>query len=358
MSREFPKVDIRYFSKANSYDGDFSTMFIVFIPFEVPNTNPILINKRYQFEFIEEVSSIDFVKRAISAFYGNGGDRLYLLFYQIENNFDIVKFDYFLSQSCDKLTDIETIVAINIYDDTIQEFFSKKDILEIQRVINDYCEKTHRISISDIESDFKKEYLNIIGKTNIYYPWIVDNQDNKLPPSIYVSALFSKKAKADKYFESVANIPLYNAKDVDIRLDNNELLQLVQDSINPVIFMPHRGVMIWGVKCFNEHIDTVNELRVMKYIKRKIVKSSRVYVFENNNRFLEAQIILMLKVFFDNLENIGAIESYSIQRDINSMKRENEIVINIEVALSTPVEFINIRFHKGDRDGNISIISL
>ena len=356
MSRDIPNINVKYFGEIGSYDGDFSTLFILFLP-QVKLMKPIALSKRYQFDLIDEIRDIDFLRRAVNAYYANGGDRLYLLFYQIDESFNILKFDNFLSKSCDRLNDIETISAINLYDDTIyKKLISIRDILEIQRVINDYCERSHRVSISDVDSDFKKEYLNIIGRTNIYYPWIADSKDSRLPPSIYVAALFSKIAKVDRYFESIANRPLFNCRDVDLRLDDRELMELTKEGINPLIFMPHRGIMIWGVKCFNESFDSVNELRVMKYIKRRVIKSSRVYIFEVNNPFLEAQIILMLKVFLDHLEKIGALESYNIGRDDSSMQRDNEIVINIEIALSSPIEFINIRYYKSDKDGVVSIV--
>lgn len=358
MNYGLPNVNIKHFSKIEPYSGDFSTLFVLFSP-DISFSKPIVLTKKYQFGMIEELQDNEFLRRAVDAFFANGGDRLYLLFFQIEEDkqLNYLEFNDFLIKSCDRLNDIEVIVAINLFDDDIyQNMLSMRDILEIQRTINDYCDHSHRVSISDINSDFKKEYFSIIGKSVLYYPWIMDSNSKSLPPSTYAAALFSKMAKEDKYFESIANKPILNSLDVEFRLDDNELQDLVVDKINPVIFMPHRGVMIWGVKSFDEKLDSVNELRVMKYIKRRLIKSTRIYLFEPNTVFLEAQILLMLKVFFDNLEKIGAIEKYSVSIDSASMKAENEIIINIGLAFSTPIEFINIRLNKADKDGILGVI--
>ncbi|MDQ7084103.1 MAG: hypothetical protein Q9M36_03870 [Sulfurovum sp.] len=358
MDYGLPNVSIKHFSKIEPYSGDFSTLFIVFLP-NVPFSKPIVLTKKYEFGLIEELQDNGFLKRAIHAFFANGGDRLYLLFFEVtkKKKLNITSFHHFITQSCDSLNDIEVISAINLFsNDIYQNILSMREILSIQRTINNYCAHSHRISISDINSDFKRAYLHSIGKSVIYYPWIMDNNNESLPPSIYASALFSKMAKANKYFESIANKPILNSADVEFRFDDNQLKRFTEDKINPVIFMPHRGVMIWGIKTFDETLDSVNELRVMKYIKRRLIKSTRIYIFEPNSLFLEAQILLMLKVFFENLEKMGAIEKYNVSIDKSSEKAENEIIININLAFSTPIEFINIRLNKADKDGALGII--
>ena len=356
MDYGLPNVSIKHFSKIEPYSGDFSTLFILFSPY-ISFSTPIVLTKKYQLSTITQLQDDEFLRRSVDAFFANGGDRLYLLFFQVKDKFNLLEFNDFLIKSCDRLNDIEVISAINLFDDDIYEnILSMREILEVQRTINNYCESSHRVSISDINSDFKKEYLHIIGKTILHYPWIIDSSSQKLPPSIYASALFSKMAKNDKYFESIANKPIVNVSDVEFIFDDNELKDLLKNNINPIIFMPHRGVMIWGVKSFDEKLDSVNELRVMKYIKRRLIKSTRIYLFEPNSIFLEAQILLMLKVFFDKLETIGAIEKFTVEIDSSSRQIENEIIINISLAFSTPIEFINIRLNKSDKDGILGVI--
>jgi hypothetical protein len=338
-----------------SYDGDFSTLFMVFAP-RVHLDKPIILTKKHEISTISELENDEFLKRAVEAYFANGGDRLYLLFYEVPraNSFVAHKFREFMIKECDKLNDIELICAINLFDPNIyKSILSMPEILDIQRHINDYCHQTHRISVSDMNEDFETEYLNIIGRTNLYYPWMIDSYEEPLPPSIYAAALFSKMAKENRYFESIANKKLVNVKDVEKILDDDELDQLVVDRINPVIFIPHRGVRIWGVKSFNESLDSVNELRVMKYIKRRLIKMSRVYLFEPNSIFLEAQLILLVKSFFENLETIGAVSYHNVERDDDSLLIGNEIIINIQVSFYTPVEYINIRLNKSD--GKLSL---
>jgi hypothetical protein len=356
MDYRLPNVNIKHFTKTQAYDGDFSTLFVIFSK-NILVKRPILLTKKHQFEMIEDIQEDIFLKNAIEAFFVNGGDRLYLLFIKIgQKRFNLDKFHNILVQECDGLNDIELISAINVFDEDLYlHSFSMKEILKIQATINNYCSVTHRISITDINKDFENHYLNSLGKSLLYYPWIINKKNKALPPSIYAAGLFSKMAKANKYFESIANKELLNTQDIELRLDENELELLRKNRINPVIFMPHRGVRFWGVKSFDENLDTINEVRVLKYIKRKLVKMSQVYLFEPNTIFLEAQVILMVKVFLSKLENIGAILAFDVERNDESLIKENEIIIDIAVALATPIEFINIRLNKIDKDSTLTI---
>lgn len=358
MDYGLPNVNIKHFSKIEPYDGDFSTLFVVFSE-NVSFPEPILLTRKHHFDMIAELSEDAFLKRAVHSYFANGGERLYLLFPSLghNNRFDDFIFNDFLIKECDRLNDIEVITAVNLFDIEIYNtLLSMQEIIQIQRIINNYCASSHRISLTDMNADFDKESLNIIGKTVIYYPWMLDSSNQPLPPSVYASALFSKMAREDKYFESIANKALVNTVDVELRLDDTELKALVSDFINPVIFIPHRGVRIWGVKSFDEKIDIVNELRVLKFIKRRLIKMSKVYLFEPNTIFLEAQIILMVKVFLEQLENKGALVYQNVERDSISLQQGNEIIINIDVAFATPIEFINIRLNKVDKDGMINLI--
>lgn len=356
MDYRLPSVNIKHFTRTHPYEGDFSTIFILFSP-TMAFEKPILFTKKHQFETISELQDEIFLKRAVEAFFVNGGDRLYVLFVTVKDkDFTIDKFYQTLVQECDNLNDIEVISAINLFDEEVYlKLFSARKVIEIQRSINNYCSKTHRISITDINKDFNEANLNVMGKTLLYYPWIVDYNNKILPPSIYAAALFSKNAKDNRYFESIANKSILNTLDVEFRLDDYELEKLIQNRINPVIFIPHRGVRFWGVKSFDENLDTINEVRVLKYIKRRLIKMSRVYLFEPSTIFLEAQIILMVKVFLEKLENIGSIQGFDIQRNEESLIEGNEIIIDISVALATPIEYINIRLNKLDKDAVIHL---
>ncbi len=356
MDYTIPNVSVEHFTKIEPYDGDFATLFVSFSR-TLSISKPILIEKFVEFLSIVEFESEFFLKESIDAFFRNGGERLYLLNYQVKDNqkFDILKFKETLTREADRFHDAEVVSAINLYDSSVyNEIFNINEILNIQRVINDYCKLSDKISISDINEDFKDEYLDLLGPTVIYYPWIVNSRNVTLPSSIYASALLSKLAEDAKYFHSIANQEIINTEDVEHRLEQNSLLELVKNRINPVIYMPHRGVRIWGVKTFDDRLDTINELRVLKYIKRKLKKISRMYIFEPNSMFLEAQVILMVNVFLEELVEIGALTSIKVESNKEFGNAEEMIVIDIEVAFSIPIEYIHIRLNKVDRE-NIEV---
>ncbi len=360
MDYTLPSVNIEHFSKIEPYEGDFSTFFIYFSK-TINHKKPIVFDKLSQFFKIKELREDKFLKKAVEVFFRNGGERLYIWFYRVEKRgFRVTKFKKELERECDRLNDVEVLVAINLYNEEIyNKIFSTQRVIRIQKIINEYSKKAHKISITDINEDFKEEYFDIIGSTIFFYPWIISNNNIKLPPSIYASALFSDKAKNEKYFESIANIALFEVNGLEFDFNRDKLKYLSKNRINPVIFMPHRGVMFWGVKTFGENQDTINELRVMKYIKREIIKISQIYVFEPNSFELEMQIVTMINSFLERLEKIGAVETFIVESLTKNEDRVNgKIVINIEVAFSIPIEFINIKLTKIDREGVESLISL
>jgi hypothetical protein len=63
----------------------------------------------------------------------------------------------------------------------------------------------------------------------------------------------------------------------------------------------------------------------------------------------------MVKIFLEKMETIGALEAFDVERNEESLVQGNEIIIDISVAISTPIEFISIRLNKVDKDGIINL---
>ncbi|MEA3354629.1 MAG: phage tail sheath subtilisin-like domain-containing protein [Campylobacterota bacterium] len=310
----------------------------------------------------------EFLYKAIDVYFSNKGKKLYILNFPIEdeNYFNILEFDNFISRNCDNLVDLEIMLALDLYDPKIyKNILSQRTIVSIQRSINKYCETNSRLSISDICEDFEEQYFDMLGETLIYYPWIKDKTSTLLPPSVYAAALFSKYAHENKFATSIANKEILNAVDIQRDLSDYEKQDLISHRVNPVVFIPHQGVRIWGTKTFDSNVDTTNELRVYKYIKRNLYQIAKVYIFEPNNKNLESRVLMEVRGFLFDLWDKGFLagsssdEAYSVTTDIDDInKRENILSIKVAVALIKPLEFILIELNKVAQDGTQSTLSI
>ncbi|MBN2824209.1 MAG: hypothetical protein JXQ76_02710 [Campylobacterales bacterium] len=361
MDYTIPNVNIEHFTeRAKMAEGDFSTLFMVLSP-TILHSKPLLFAKLADFYTLENATEYPpFLKRAVEAFFQNGGTLLYLFFYPLSHQkFDLNAFEKRLIQACDTLIDVEVISAINLYSQEVYPSYLKMgEIVQIQRTINDYCYKSDRISLSDMHAQFKDEYFDILGNTVIYHPWIIDNANYLLPPSIYAAALLSRLGDESNFFKSVANRELNNTHDVEYELTHDELAYLSKNRVNPVLNIPHRGVRLWGIKTFDETMDTLNELRVMKLIKRKIKRISKMYLFEPNDMMLQEKIKFLVAILLDKLLTLGALKEYNINSPTYEEQQQSEkLVIEIMLGFSTPIEYINIRLNKVEKENIVLTVT-
>jgi hypothetical protein len=368
MNSNIPGVYIKHNKSVGKIiEQDFATLFLIFNDDNF-NTPLITIDNFSQVNEYSFIKKNIFLQKAIEVYFANKGDKLYILNYPIKTkqSFDLLEFESFLSRSCDTLMDLEVIISPDLYGKKIYgNILGQRDIVAIQRSINNYCSASHRVSITDIPNDFDFNYLDIFGETSIYYPWIIDKSSILLPPSIYVSAMFSKFAKENKLAASVANKEIINAINIEKTLTKDERGILLDNRINPIILVPHQGVKIWGTKAFDSKVDTSTEQRIMKYIKRNLYRIGKAYVFEPNDNKLKDKILLHVESFLYKLWKAGGLagetkeQAYNSSGDIITTDMDDKILtINIAVSLVKPIEFIYIELNKVAQDGTQSTLSI
>lgn len=346
---------------------NFASLFLSFALKE--SSKPIVLNS------LSEIAKFDFLRddllitKAIKVFFENGGKKLYLLSLLQNGIFDINGFQKLLSKNCDSLIDLETIVAVDIFDSQFyNKIVSERETILLQNEISKYSKNSFRISISDLPMEYSSEYLNGLYETIIYYPWIINSQNSKIPPSIYAVSLFSKVALDDGVYVSIANRELKNAIDTTKKLNKNEIEELYKSEINPIIRNINDGVKIWGVKTFNSHIKVVNTLRVLNYIKRNIQHIAKWYIFEPNDEYLKEKLTRDFDNFLFELWQEGSLkgeaseEAYQIICDErnNTIEDYQKGRLNIDVAISItkPLEFILINLNRVQNDGNQATINI
>ncbi len=346
MNHTLPGVTIEHYrEKSGSYDGDFSTLFLYFAA-DLPSGRAFPLTRPADLLKIKELEGHLFLRNCVDTFFKNGGDLLYILIYRPGSVLDLNAFGSFLTGECDRLIDVEVVAAVNLYDTSL----TAREIIQVQRIINDYCERSDRISLSDIGRDFEESYLDLIGRTVIYHPWIIDSRGYLLPPSVYAAALLSKMGNGSEFFRSIANRELVNTQDTNEVLDEYEAAEQVAKRINPVLNIPHRGVRLWGIKTFDHNVDTLNELRVLKLVKRKLRRISKMFIFEPNDVILEAKIQFLVTLLLEKLVELGALSGYEVNPATDEYEEGDRIVIEIALGFSAALEYIRIRLEKVENE--------
>lgn len=368
MQQTIPGVYVRHNKGVTQVlQEDFATLFISFCEMDFEKPLVVLENfaQVHEYPFLQKNQ---FLCQCIDTYFANKGKKLYLLQYNFksEESLDLIAFEAFIARQCDVLMDIEVLVALDVYHESVyKKRLSQKSIVGLQRTLNLYAVKTNRIALTDITSDLEERYLDVLAEGIVYYPWIVDKEKNLLPPSVFASALMSRFAKEGKFFNAVANKEMLNAIDVNEHLSKEKEAWLIQNGINPIVYVPHRGVRIWGSKTFNSKVATAVELRVLKYIKRNLIKIAKVYIFEPNDENLEDKLVMQVDNFLYKLWERGALvgttkeEAYQIHAEQGILDgKENNLIIHVGVALVRPIEFIQIVLNKLAQDGTQSTLSV
>jgi len=297
---------------------------------------------------------------SIATYFENGGVQLYLLSYGSEN-INLFDFENFVKTNCDNLVDLEVICAPTLL---LQDTLAIKESVKIYSFLGKYAQTSNRVFISDVNQTIIDEYLDVLEECVIYHPWFKNNEI-LIAPSVVASALMSKSAIENNFFHSIANKKIKSLHQTEFDLTKEQTLELQQEFINPIIQMHNDGLKIWGVNAFNSSYGSANELRVIQYIKRSLKIIMREDLFEINSENLHDKIFSKVNNFLNQLWELGALngeskdEAFIIESRHEEMKdSDNTLVFALKVSLSKPLEFINIKLERVQRDGMIENISV
>jgi len=335
---------------------DFATLFISFYGDE---EYFVLLHSFNEAEQNTLLKSNPEYLRAIKSYFETGGVKLYILNFSLLNTIEVGSIKKFMKDHCDNLNDLEVICTLGLIKEPQSNLnFSENEVIKVIHAINSYALESDRISITDINMLIKEKYLDQLGETVIYHPWFIDSDSELIPPSVIAAALSSKLAYDGVFFNSIANKSIPNLKKLSNDFSNQDNSELYSDGINPITYINKQGLKIWGVKAFNSHYESVNEMRILKYIKRQLKRLNREYIFETNTEELNSRLYIEVTQFLLGLWQIGALsgnskqEAFEVVGDIKNLdSQRNQLTFTISVAISKPLEFIIIKLNRINYDG-------
>lgn len=132
-------------------------------------------------------------------------------------------------------------------------------------------------------------------------------------------------------------------------------------NINPITFIPGRGILVLGQKTTSPVIsalDRINVSRLVKFIKRQLRKSLYSYLFEPNDKITRDNVKATVDGFLSDLIDRRALYDYASYCDEsnNTAARidRNELWIDVAIKPVKSVEFIYVPVRLVATGANIS----
>ncbi|TFH11182.1 MAG: hypothetical protein E4H14_01120 [Candidatus Thorarchaeota archaeon] len=120
-------------------------------------------------------------------------------------------------------------------------------------------------------------------------------------------------------------------------------------NLNPIVFFPSRGIVIWGQKTSAPDasaLDRINVLRLVMYIRRQLRKNTQSFVFEPNDALTRDNLKAVVDNFLgDLIVKRGLYDFASVCDDSNNTPDRidrNEMYIDIALKPVRAAEFIYI----------------
>lgn len=126
---------------------------------------------------------------------------------------------------------------------------------------------------------------------------------------------------------------------------------LYRHSLNPVVFFPQDGFVVWGQKTLLKTpsaFDRINVRRLFLVLEKATVATSRYFVFEPNTIFTRTRLVDTIKPIFERAKNNEGLYDYMIVCDERNNTPDtidrNELIVDIYLKPVRTAEFILISF--------------
>lgn len=142
-----------------------------------------------------------------------------------------------------------------------------------------------------------------------------------------------------------------SALDLAINPNQKQRDELYKININPVMYSPSQGMVVFGQKTLSKKpsaFDRINVRRLFQVLERPTKKAAQFFVFEPNNDFTRTRLVNVLNPIMDNAKQNGGLYDYIIICDERNNTPQvidnNELKVDIMLKPTRTAEFILITF--------------
>jgi uncharacterized protein len=191
-----------------------------------------------------------------------------------------------------------------------------------------------------------------------------------ISPLGHVTGVVSRLDRERGSHHTPANAILYEAVDVTLSYDQNELGVLSASGINPLRCFPGRGLQVWGGRtAADPALDPdglfIAHRRLIHRLVRAIRRVAEPLVFDSNGPGLWLTLVRAITTVLLQAFRAGALkgkrpeEAFRVQCDEKTSPPEERelgrVLCEIEVAPAVPMEFITLRIAVST-DGRLELI--
>lgn len=137
--------------------------------------------------------------------------------------------------------------------------------------------------------------------------------------------------------------------ETNLNLGQRDSLYESFKNINPIVFFPGRGILIWGQKTSSpvtSALDRVNAVRLVMFLRRQLRKGSFPFVFEPNDKVTRDNIKAMADgLLNDILSKRGLYDFATLCDESNNTSvriDNNELYLDVAISPTKAAEFISI----------------
>ena len=219
---------------------------------------------------------------------------------------------------------------------------------------------------NNVASDGPDGLITHNNYVGIYYPWgkgtNIDGNSVFVPPSSMALRTYAYNDQvAYPWFAPAGfNRGMVTGMDSVGYLSSDSTYQPVQlsqgqrdvlytNSVNPIAYIPNRGLVVYGQKTLSptsSAMDRVNVARLINYLNYELDGLAKPYLFEPNDAQTREAVTTSFSSFMGNLVGLRALYDFAIVCDDsnNTAARidRNELWIDIAIKPEKAIEFIYI----------------
>jgi len=327
-------------------------------------------------------------RRAVRAFFENGGRNCILFGLCIESEQDLMvddPFDVLFHPLLDRLRgqeDIGLLCMPALAYLPIEVDGKGNPVVKCQPVIHlllAHChEMNNRFLILDTPRDlhelplqrWMRQLREVAGPVAsygaIYYPWL-NAGDEVFPPSGSVAGIYARLDKEHEPFGvrwPPANEVVRGVTHPHVPIRWGEAGDLTEAGINPILTQPARGVVVWGARTMSQDPRWlhINSRRIVSYVSEQLRRDAEWVVFEHQRPELWEIVTRMVRNRLDQLWKAGLLSGdqagsqYLVQcdRELNPPEVRDAGQVNVRVLLrpisTTENIVVELRLGSGSSD--------
>ena len=158
-----------------------------------------------------------------------------------------------------------------------------------------------------------------------YWPWLktfstYDAKDRWYDPTIFgARSMVYTDAVGETWFAPAGYVrgKLTKPSDVEVIVNQGDRDSMYSggNTINPIVNFPQQGVTVWGQRTMQKNpsaLDRINVRRLMIFLRKLILSSTRQFVFEPNDPFTWSQIVGVLAPALGDIKSRRGIIDYKV----------------------------------------------